>query len=183
MKLPARTSSTSWHSAGEALSTDTARGRLLPAAIATILVPLPRRVGPTAKPPFWRSRRWHPRKPLPDSACLAYAAVWPAVLTPLPACRCAPTAGSAGGRSGTEGTCPGVRATALRYQAPKAHRSTPHACRATGSLDCPLAEPHATLARRSTTVPRSTPSVRSSARSRDHTEHLQNEPVPPFKGL
>ena len=44
MKLPARTSSTSWHSAGEALWTDTARGRLLSAAIATIFVPLPRRV-------------------------------------------------------------------------------------------------------------------------------------------
>src|ERR1035437_3584554 len=46
-KLPARTSSTSWHSLGEALWTDTARGRLLSAAIATIFVPLPRRVGPT----------------------------------------------------------------------------------------------------------------------------------------
>jgi hypothetical protein len=44
--------STSWHSAGEALCTHTARGRLLVAAIATIFVPLPRRVGPTAKPPF-----------------------------------------------------------------------------------------------------------------------------------
>ena len=51
-KLPARTSSTSWHSADEALWTDTARGRLLSAATATIFVPLPRRVGPTASPPF-----------------------------------------------------------------------------------------------------------------------------------
>src|ERR1035438_5724603 len=51
-KLPARTSSTSWHSAGEALWTDMARGRLLSAATATIFVPLPRRVGPTASPPF-----------------------------------------------------------------------------------------------------------------------------------
>jgi len=51
-KLPARTYSTSWHSAGEALSTDKARGRLLSAAIAMVFVPLPRRVGPTAKPPF-----------------------------------------------------------------------------------------------------------------------------------
>ena len=59
-----RTSSTSLHSAGEALATDTAKGRLLPAATATIFVPLPRRVGPTAKPPFSRSRRWH-RRTLP----------------------------------------------------------------------------------------------------------------------
>ena len=40
------------------------RGRLLPAATATIFVPFPRRVGPTAKPPFSRSRRWHRRTPL-----------------------------------------------------------------------------------------------------------------------
>src|SRR5512135_2580499 len=61
-KLPARTSSTSRHSAGEALCTDTARGRLLAAAIATIFVPLPRRVGPTARPPFSaRERRIHER--------------------------------------------------------------------------------------------------------------------------
>lgn len=39
-------------SAGEALWTDTARGRLLSAATAMIFVPLPRRVGPTAKPLF-----------------------------------------------------------------------------------------------------------------------------------
>src|SRR5258707_14822470 len=51
-KLPARTSSTSRQSAGEALWTETAGERLLSAAIATILVPLPRRVGPTAKSLF-----------------------------------------------------------------------------------------------------------------------------------
>ena len=41
-------------SCGEALCTLTARGRLWPSATATILVPLPRLVGPTAKPPFSR---------------------------------------------------------------------------------------------------------------------------------
>src|SRR6185312_17053766 len=66
-ELPASASSTNWHTADEALSTATASGRLLPAAIAMIFVPLPRRVGPTAKPPFLRSRRLHPRTLLPDS--------------------------------------------------------------------------------------------------------------------
>jgi hypothetical protein len=149
--------------------------------MATILVPIAATGGPTAKPPFGRSRRWHPRQPLPDSACLAYAGVRPAVLKLLPACRCAPIAGSRG-RSATVGTCPGVHATALPCPAPKAHHSTPHAYHATGGLDCPLAEPHATSARRSTTAPRSTPSVRPFARSRNHTEQLQNEPIPPFEG-
>ena len=51
-KLCPRTPSTSWLSCGEALSTLMARGRLLSAAIATIFVPLPRRVGPTARPLF-----------------------------------------------------------------------------------------------------------------------------------
>jgi hypothetical protein len=59
-KLPAKTASTSWHSAGEALSTDTARGRLLSATTAMILVPLPRRV------------RWpHPRRLQATSKTLA----------------------------------------------------------------------------------------------------------------
>lgn len=52
MKHPARTASTGRHSAGEALATDMARGRPSPEAIATIMVPLPRLVGPTAKPFF-----------------------------------------------------------------------------------------------------------------------------------
>jgi len=51
-KHPARTATTSRHSAGEALSKDTPRGRLLPAVIATISVPLPGLAGPTKKPPF-----------------------------------------------------------------------------------------------------------------------------------
>src|SRR5580700_7132887 len=38
-KHPERTSSTSWRSFGEALWTDTARGRLFPAAIARIFAP------------------------------------------------------------------------------------------------------------------------------------------------
>src|SRR3954471_23028784 len=158
-KLPARTSSTSWHSAGEALSTDTARGRLLSAATAMIFVPLPRRVGPTAKPPFWRSRRSHPRTLLPDSACLAHAAAWPTIAAPLPTSRCAPTAGTGDGRSGRADTSPAAHATVLPCPAPTAHRSAPRACHATDDHDYPPAEHRARQARRSTTVHQSTPSV------------------------
>lgn len=50
--------------------------------------------------------------------------------------------GSGGGRPGKEGACPAVHATALRYPAPKAHHSTPHACYSTGGHDYLLAEPN-----------------------------------------
>lgn len=85
--------SASRHSAGEALSTDTARGRPSPEAIATILVPLPRLVGPTAKLPFWRSRSSHPRTLHPDSTCLAHTVDGQAGATPRSTCLHAPTAG------------------------------------------------------------------------------------------
>src|SRR5690242_20622639 len=130
-KLPARTSSTSWHSAGEALCTDTARGRLLAAAIATIFVPLPRRVGPTAKPPFWRSQRWHPRTPRPGSTGRAHAGAEPVAEAPLPVSHSAPIVGIGGGRSGTADIARVVRATALRCPTPTAHRAGRRACRAT----------------------------------------------------
>src|SRR6266581_1779742 len=51
-KLPARTYSTSWHSAGEALSTDTARGRLLSAAIAMNFRALAATGGTNGEAPF-----------------------------------------------------------------------------------------------------------------------------------
>ena len=158
-KVPARTSLTRLHSAGEALCTDTARGRLLSAAIATIFVPLPRRVGPTAKPSFWRSRRSHPRTLLPDSACLAPAAARPAVSALLLTFRCAPTAGSGDGRSGTADTFPGVRATAHPCPEPTAHHSAPHACHATDGRDCQHAARHATPTPQEPIVHRLTPSV------------------------
>jgi hypothetical protein len=101
-KLPARTSSTGWHSAGGALWTDTARGRLLPAATLTIFVRLPRRVGSTARPPFWRSRRLHPQ-------------------APLRAYRCAPPAGTCGGRSGTADISPVNSRHCARWPLPRAH--------------------------------------------------------------
>src|ERR1035438_748354 len=160
-KLPARTSSTSWHSAGEALCTDTARGRLLSAATATIFVPLPRRVGPTAKPPFWRSRTSHPRTPLPDSAGLAHADVAPASSAPLPASRCESIAGIGGGRSGTADISPATRATALPCPAPRTHRSARPAYRATVGRGCPHVARVAAPAPPRPTVRHSVPSVLS----------------------
>lgn len=47
---------------GEALATCTARGRPWPSQIAMILLPLPRRVGPTAAPLFSPRRRSHRRR-------------------------------------------------------------------------------------------------------------------------
>jgi hypothetical protein len=162
-KLPARTSSTSWHSAGEALWTDTARGRLLPAAIAMILVPLPRRVGPTAKPLFSRSRRLHPRTPLPGSACLAHTDAGPEVSAPPPASRCGSTAGIGDDRFGTGDTFQATRATALPCPEPRTLRSTPPVCHATDARGYPLAALRAAPAPLLPIVLRSTPSVLSSA--------------------
>jgi hypothetical protein len=65
-KLPARTYSTSWHSAGEALSTDTARGRLLSAADSDDFRALAAASGPDGEAPFLRLRKWRRRSLLPD---------------------------------------------------------------------------------------------------------------------
>src|SRR5579875_2318994 len=132
-KLPAKTSSTSWHSAGEALSTATARGRLLPAATTMILLPLPRR--PDREAPFWRSRRWHPRTLRPDSVGPARVIGCPGVAAPLPTCRCAPVAETVGGRSGTADIAPAAPAIARPFLAPTRLRSAPRACHARGVPD------------------------------------------------
>ena len=145
-KHPARTASTSLHSAGEALSTATARGRPSPEAIATILVPLPRLVGPTAKPPFWRSQKSHPRTLRPGAACLAHADVWPAGAVPPRSYLRQPIAENAGGRSGREDTWPASRPTARRCPESRARRSAPRACRARDGRGCPRAAPDARLA-------------------------------------
>ena len=160
-KLPARTYSTSWHSAGEALSTDTARGRLLSAATAMIFVPLPRRVGPTAKPPFWRSRKWHRRTPHPDSAFPARADAELGASAPVPTCRCAPTAETCDGRSGTADISPATRVTALPCPTPKAHHSAPSEYRATDGHVHPSAALAASPAQPRPIVHRSVPSVLS----------------------
>jgi hypothetical protein len=164
-KLPARTSSTSWHSAGEALWTDTARGRLSPAAIATIFVPLPRRVGPTAKPPFWRSQRWHPRTPRPVSTARAHASAAPAAAAPLPVSRPAPIAGIGGGRSGRVDIFRAVPATAPRFPISTTQHGAQHGCRAMDGPACRLGAVVAAPVPRLPTVRRSVPNGLASAHS------------------
>src|SRR5579859_210217 len=159
-KLAARTSSTSLHSAGEALSTDTARGRLLSAAIAMILVPLPRRVGPMAKPPFWRLRRLHRQTPHPDQACLARADAGPASVAPRPICHRAPRPGTGDGRSGREDTSRASQPTAHRCPKPIAHRSALPVCHATDGLGYPCAAEDARPAPTTPTVRLSVPNDR-----------------------
>ena len=140
-KHPAKTASTSRHSAGEALSTDTARGRPSPEAIATIFVPLPRLVGPTAKPPFWRSRRSHPRTLHPGSAFLARADVLPTDVAVRPTCPHVPIAESAGDRFGTEDTCRAFRTIAHRCPKSRERHSERRGCRAKDDRDYPRAAP------------------------------------------
>jgi hypothetical protein len=181
-KLPARTSSTSWHSAGEALCTDTARGRLLAAAIATIFVPLPRRVGPTAKPPFWRSRRWHPRTPPPGLTGRAHARAAPVAAVPLPVCRFAPIVEIGGGRSGRADIFPAAHATAPQYPTPTAHHAGQRACRATDDRADRAAAAAAAPVPPLPTVRRSAPNVHASAIRRS-TEHLQSATKLPLTDL
>lgn len=172
-KLPARTSSTSWHSAGEALCTDTARGRLLVAAIATIFVPLPRRVRPTAKPPFWRSRRSHRRTPRPSSTGRAHISAAPVAVMPPPASHFAPTAGIGGGRFGTVGISPAVRAIARRCPRPTTHHATRHVYRATDDRAHPADAAVAAPVPLISTVRRSAPTA-THRHSRRSAERVQN---------
>jgi hypothetical protein len=166
---------------GEALSTDTARERLLPAATAMIFVPLPR-LGPTAKPPFWRSRKLHPRTLLPDSAFPAGADAAPAASAPLPASRYAPTDGIGGGRSGTADASPASRAAVLRCPETRALRSAQPASHAVGGHDYPPAALAAAPAPPRPTVHRSVPTVLS-RRFAVIAEQPQNRTKTPFRHL
>src|SRR5450755_1326097 len=132
------------------------------------LRPLPRRVGPTPKPPFSRSRRSRRRRPLPTSTCLAVADAAPAVAAPLPICPNAPTAGNDGGKSGRADTSPAARATVRPCRAPTTRRSIPSACHATDGRGCRTAAPASEPARQSPIVLRSTPSVLPSAHAETH---------------
>jgi hypothetical protein len=129
----------------------------LVAAIAKVEEP----DGADSEAPFWRRRRLHPRTLLPDSAFPAGADAAPVASAPLPASRCAPTAGSAGGRSGTADISPASRATAPRCPESREHRSAQHGSHATGGSDYPLAVTAAAPAPPRPTVHRSVPSVLS----------------------
>jgi hypothetical protein len=81
----------------------------------------------------------------------------------LPACRCVPTAGNVGGRSGTADTSPASPATVLRFPAPRTPRSALRAYRATAGRDCPHAEAGAIPAPPLPIVHRSVPNDQSLA--------------------
>jgi hypothetical protein len=133
-KLPAKTSSTSCDSCGEALWTDTASGRLLSAAIARIFVPLPRRVGPTASPPFSPLQTWHRQRLLPTSACLSSKDALPTAALSAPTFPSAPTAENGGGRSDREDISPVAHATARPCPKPTALHLTQLGCPAMDDL-------------------------------------------------
>src|SRR6202049_2531244 len=106
-----------------------------------IFVPLPRRVGPTAKPLFSHWRTWHLQKLRRDSVVHVREGFGPAVSMPVPAYPCAPTAESGDDRSETVDTSQAVRGTEPRCPAPTVPRSARHAYRATDGLGHLLDEP------------------------------------------
>src|ERR1700760_3614012 len=165
-KLPARTSSMSWHSLSEALWTLTARGRLLVAAIARVLVPLPRRVGPTAKPLFSRWQRGHQQRPLPDSVYRPHADVLPTDARLVPIGRFGPTVGSGDDRFEKVDICPATLAIGLRFPAPRELHSKLPAYHATGVPVCRNGARAATLAPTSPTARQLLPSVHASVKCR-----------------
>jgi hypothetical protein len=160
-KLPARTDSTSWHSAGEALSIATARGRLLPVAIVMIFVPFPRRVGPMARPPFLRSRRWHRRTLRPNPTVHVPANGAPEHAAPLPVSRFSPIAEIAGDMSGTADISLAALAIARRFPTPIKLHSAPLACHATAAHGYPRAALGGGLAPMLPTVYHSNPICRA----------------------
>lgn len=129
---------------------------------------LARRVGPTARPPFLRSRRLHPRTPPRYSTSLARATAWPTASEPLPACPRESTAGTGDGRSGTEGISPATRATARPCPILIARRSKRLASHTADDRGGPAAAQAATPAPPRSTVLGSTPSVQSSALAETH---------------
>ncbi len=145
-KLPASVSSTSFDSCGEAESIVTARGTLFPAAMAMILVPLPRLVLPTARPPFSQPRSCRRSNLRPDSAFLLGAVSRSVCATLSPTGRSAPTAGTVHARFGTADTCWAIPAIAPRCAESTALRSIPHACQPAAGRACRHAEETATAA-------------------------------------
>lgn len=133
-----------------------------------ILVPLPRRVGPMAKPPFSRSRKWHPRTPRPDSTCLAHADALPEASAPLLAFRFVSTAEICDDRSGMGDISPATRAIAPRCPEPRTLRSAQNAYRAKDDRDCQPDALHEAPARQPATVLRLTPNVLPSAIAEKH---------------
>jgi len=166
------------HSAGEALSTVTAKGRPSPEAIATIFVPLPRLVGPTAKPPFWRSRTSHPRMLHLDSTSHVHKGIWLKVAAPQPSCLRQPIAGTGDGRSDTADTWRASRPTAHHGQESRTRRLKPPMCRVRDGCGCPRAAEDARSDPPISTVRLSVPNGRSFQPQR-RVEQLQLRRIKP----
>ena len=96
----------------------------------------------------------------------------PADATPLRACPSGSTAETGGGRSEMADTSRVVRATAHRFPAPRALRSTQHGSRATDARGYPRDEQDEAPAQSNATVLRSTPNVQSLP----HAEMLRASP-------
>ncbi len=94
-----------------------------------ILLPFPRRVGPTAEPLFSPRRTWRRQRLRRDRFCRGPADLRRAAAGATPAGRIVATAGSDDDRSDTADTDVGDRATAHRCARSRGRRSARHAGR------------------------------------------------------
>src|SRR6266567_3488456 len=106
--------STSFTSAGEALSVRKARGRPWPSAMPMILVPLPRLVFPTKRPLFWPEQTSRPQNILSDPIRRLAGGAGPAPEEFFRSRQSAPSSGSVGAPFGTAHTAVASLATALQ---------------------------------------------------------------------
>src|SRR5258708_1065835 len=100
-----------------------------------ILLPFPRRGGPTAAPPFSPGRSWRRGRAPTDPVWWAVAGVRPARATGTSACRRAATAESADGRFDRADSGRADRAREHRCAKPKEFRSARLAHRARADHD------------------------------------------------
>jgi len=124
--------STSFTSAGEALSVRRARGRPERSAIPMILVPLPRLVFPTCRPLFWPEQTFRPRSIPSNPIPRRLGGVWPRLKAVVPSPRNAPSSGSAGGPSGAARIVRAGLSTGLRFAISTTCRSARCVGRSTG---------------------------------------------------
>ncbi len=97
-----------------------------------ILLPLPRRVGPTAEPLFSPRRTWRRRRLQTDRFCRGLADLPRAAGAEPPAARIVATVGSDGGRSGRADNDAAGRAMARPSARSRGRRSARHAGRSRG---------------------------------------------------
>jgi len=122
-----RVAGTRCGSYGEALATCTAIGRPWRSQIAMILLPLPRRVGPTAEPLFSPRRTWRRRRLRRDRFFRGPANLPRAAAAATPAGRIVATVGNVDGRSDTADSDGEDRAMVRRCARSRGPRSARHA--------------------------------------------------------